>query len=117
MYIELIKNWQMSRRWESRWLEFRIEDNNYSPHKYLEASCVEFAWTDVSGTPTARIKFIVSNNQRTSKVLKEIEITTESNFDNSTFLAIYFPSFMYFKIIYEPNGVANGRLSIGAVYR
>ncbi len=107
----------MNRRWESRWLEFRIEDSNYSSQRYLEASCVEFAWTEVTGTPEAKIKFLVSNNQKTSKVLKEFEITTASNIENTTYMAIYFPSFMYFKIIYEPNGVASGRLSIGAVYR
>lgn len=107
----------MSRRWESRWLEFRMEETNYSSAKYLDLSSLEFVWTGVSGQLTAKIKFIVSNNQRTSRVLKEIEITTISNLESTTYLAIYYPSFMYFKIVYEPNGVEDGNLSIGAVYR
>lgn len=117
MYIELVRNWDMSRRWESNWIQFELDETYPGLRKFAEATCIEFVWKNAEGFPGGKLKFIVSNNQVTFKILKEIEITSSSNIEDAFYLSIYFPSFLYYKIIYEPNGIASGELTIGAVYR
>lgn len=117
MYIELVRKWDMTRRWESNWMQFEIDEAYPGLGKRAEATCVEFVWANVVGFPGGRLKFIVSNNQVSYKTLKEIEISSSSNIENAFYLNIYFPSFLYYKIIYEPDGIASGELTVGAVYR
>lgn len=117
MVVEILRNWQMARPWESDWFPFVVEDHTTASRRNLEATSIEFSWREVLGLPNGKLKFIVSNNQRTSKLLKIIEITTSSNEQDSYFLNIYFPSFLYYKVVYEPDGIASGRLSIAALYR
>lgn len=107
----------MNRRWESDWMAFQLDGAESSSSRNIEATSLEFAWRDVVGYPSGKLKFIVSNNQRTRKLLKEIAIDTANNEENSYFLNIYFPSYLYYKIIYEPNGIVGGRLYVGALYR
>lgn len=115
MYYEILSNWQMTNRWESGWIPFRFSESGKS-FDLQTAQSVEFSWNGVEGT-NSRIKFIVSNNQKSFKVLKEFAISTQSNLEDSLFLAIFFPAYEYFKIIYEPNGTSNGRLTIGLLFR
>ncbi|ROL58617.1 hypothetical protein D9V84_02520 [Bacteroidetes/Chlorobi group bacterium Naka2016] len=117
MVVEILREWEMARRWESDWIPFVVEENISSVNQRLEATCIEFTWRQVAGILSGKIKFIVSNNQRTSKLLKEIEIASVNNEQDSYFLNIYYPSYLYYKIVYEPNGIASGRLYIGALYR
>ncbi len=117
MLWELIRNWSMQNRWESQWIPFEMENFQYSKKVYLNAVSIEFNWEDVEGILDGKICFIVSNNQRTYKILKEIQIDTASNLNNTYFLNIFYPSFQYFKIEYEPNGISNGRLTIAVVFK
>ncbi|MCX7880788.1 MAG: hypothetical protein N2517_09020 [Ignavibacteria bacterium] len=117
MNYNIVSNWDMSRRWESNWLQFVSEDYNFGKSKVKELSCVEFMWDGVTGALDGKIYFVVTNNQISQRVLKVVEINTESNLANSYYLSIFFPSFEYFKIIYEPNGTVAGRLTIGVLYR
>jgi hypothetical protein len=98
-------------------MQFEASDIGYQDRGVYEATCLEFVWKDVVGFPGGKIKLLVSNTQKASKLLKEITIATGNNLEDAYYLNIYYPSFLYYKIIYEPNGIASGRLSIGAVYR
>lgn len=115
MYYEILSNWQMSNRWESNWLPFRFSETG-NDFNLRVAESIEFCWNGTE-TTSAQIKFIVSNNQKSFKILKEITIATQSNREDSYFLAIFFPFYEYFKIIYEPNGTQNGELTIGLLFR
>ncbi|MCX7909860.1 MAG: hypothetical protein N2560_10165 [Ignavibacteria bacterium] len=117
MYVEFLRDWDMSRRWESNWMQFEVEDLHFGKERIVQASCLEFAWQEVVGSPGGKIIIFVSNNLRSSKRLKEFDIDTPSNIENAYFLNIYFPSFLYFKIIYEPNGINSGKLTVGGLYR
>lgn len=117
MYIEIVQSWDMSRRWESNWMQFRVEETYPTGNGYWEASCLEFVWMGVVGFPGGKIQFLVSNNQKSSKILKEFEIVSASNIGNALYLNIFYPSFLYYKIIFEPNGISSGSLTVGALYR
>jgi hypothetical protein len=117
MIWELVRNWNMQNRWESRWIPFEFEEKNFGNKSFYNAVCIEFVWEDVSGTLNGKISFRVSNNQKTFRVLKEIDVNSEDNRTNSYFLNIFYPSFQFFKVVYEPNGIANGRLSVGVLFK
>ncbi len=117
MLWELIRNWNMQNRWESHWIPFEIEDFQSSRKNYLNAVSIEISWDGAEGILAGKVFFIVSNNQNTYKILKEIQIETASNLNNSYFLNIFYPSFQYFKIEYEPNGITNGRLTTAVLFK
>ncbi len=115
MVLEIIKFWNMSQAWESEWLPFRTKFNDSG--KEFFATCIEFFWESVSGNFDGVLSILVSNNRKTFRILKSFEVNSIGNLQNSLFFAIYFPSFEFFKIKYQPNGIIDGKLNIGILYR
>lgn len=104
----------MTNRLESAWLPFLFSVSGKKFDLQI-AEPIEFWWGNAEPT-TGTIKFLVSNNQNSFKVLKEFPININSNKEDALFLSIFFPQFQYFKIIYEPNGTTNGELTIGILF-
>ncbi len=115
MLFEILKNWDMSRRWESSWLPFRYSESD-SVWSSADASSLELVWQNVGGNLNGKIYLYVSNNQKTYKLLKSFDITSVSNVTDSLFLSMYYPSFEFFKIVFEPYGITSGQLDVGILY-
>lgn len=115
MLFEILKNWDMSRRWESNWLPFRYSENE-SAWEHQNASSLEFVWQNVGGNLNGKINLYVSNNQKTYKLLKSFDIASVANETDSLFLSLYYPSFEFFKIVFEPYGITSGQLYVGILY-
>ncbi|MGQ9819947.1 MAG: hypothetical protein ACUVQ1_08535 [Candidatus Kapaibacteriales bacterium] len=114
MYYEILSKWQMSNSWESAWIPFQFSESGKKFDLQI-AESIKFCWENVEPT-NGIIKFLVSNNQSSFKVLKEFHINTNSNKEDVLFLSILFPHFEYFKIILELNGTSNGELTIGILF-
>lgn len=115
MLFEILKNWNMSRRWESNWLPFRYSESE-SDWRQQNACSIEFAWQNADGNLNGKINLYVSNNQKTYKLLKSFDVASATNESDSLFISLYYPSFEFFKIIFEPYGITSGQLYVGILY-
>lgn len=115
MLLEILKNWDMSRRWESNWLPFRFSESEPA-WRQQSASSLEFVWRNVGGNLNGKINLYVSNNQKTYKLLKSFDVASVANETDSLFLSLYYPSFEFFKIVFEPYGITSGQLYVGILY-
>lgn len=75
---------------------------------------IGFAWRDVEGTPDGKILVYGSNlmsDEADYSLIHTINVNSEDNEDDTTYIHISAPVFTLIKIVYTPNNITAGELT------